>query len=94
MLFNEKPQKRVKICGFEAKRAKIIKEYCTMNDKKLRRLCKTELLWIIRDQEAEILELKDKLKELGWEEPISENDKAEVEINDESGSSDDRTDRA
>lgn len=65
-----------------------------MNDKKLHRLRKTELLWIIRDQEAEILELKDKLKEFGWEEPDSENDKAEVEINDESGSSDDRTGRA
>lgn len=64
-----------------------------MNDKKLRRLRKTELLWIIRDQEAEILELKDKLKELGWEQSDSENDEAEVEVNDESGPSDDRTDR-
>lgn len=64
-----------------------------MNEKKLRRLRKTELLWIIRDQEAEILELKDKLKELGWEQSDSENDEAEVEVNDESGPSDDRADR-
>ncbi len=63
-----------------------------MNDKKLRRLRKTELLWIIRDQEAEILELKDKLKELGREQSDGEIDKAEVEVDDESGSSDDRTD--
>lgn len=32
-----------------------------MTDKKMRRLSKTELLWIIRDQEAEILELKERL---------------------------------
>lgn len=32
-----------------------------MTDKKLRKLNKTELLWIIRDQEAEISELKEKL---------------------------------
>ncbi len=65
-----------------------------MKDRKLRRLNKTELLWIIRDQEAEILELKAKLKELGWEEPDgNEKNKTEDEINDKSGSSDDRTDR-
>lgn len=63
-----------------------------MNDKKLRRLRKTELLWIIRDQEAEILELKDKLREYGWEQSDGEN-KAEVEVDDESGASDAGADR-
>ncbi len=33
-----------------------------MTDKELRRLKKTELLWIIRDQEEEILELKKRLE--------------------------------
>ena len=36
-----------------------------MTDKRLRKLRKTELLWIIRDQEAEIIELKELLKEHG-----------------------------
>ncbi len=51
-----------------------------MTDKKLRKLSKTELLWIIRDQEAEILELKERLAQLGY----IEDDTAEVETDDES----------
>ena len=33
-----------------------------MTDKELKKLNKTELLWIIHDQEEEIIELKHKLK--------------------------------
>lgn len=33
-----------------------------MTDKELKKLNKTELLWIIHDQEEEIIELKNKLK--------------------------------
>lgn len=36
-----------------------------MDDKKLHRLNKTELLWIIRDQEAELEELREYVKRLG-----------------------------
>lgn len=38
-----------------------------MTDKKLRKLNKTELLWIIRDQQAEIEELKAEILKLGGE---------------------------
>jgi hypothetical protein len=57
-----------------------------MTDKKLRRLRKTELLWIIRDQEAEIIELKQKLKSLGWEDDTDL--ESGEQADDESGSSD------
>lgn len=36
-----------------------------MDDKKLHKLNKTELLWIIRDQEAEIEELREYVRLLG-----------------------------
>lgn len=35
-----------------------------LTDRELRKLSKTELLWIIRDQEEEILELKEKVENL------------------------------
>lgn len=35
-----------------------------MTDKELRKLNKTELLWIIRDQEEEIRELKKKMENM------------------------------
>lgn len=36
-----------------------------MNDKRLHKLNKTELLWIIRDQEEELEELREYIKALG-----------------------------
>lgn len=52
-----------------------------MTDKELRRLSRSELLWIIRDQEAEIIELKAQLGILKEEEP--NNKQAEDESNDQ-----------
>lgn len=49
-----------------------------MTDKKLRKLSKTELLWIIRDQEAEIQELKNKLKALQPEEVKDRNEAEDI----------------
>lgn len=58
-----------------------------MTDRELRRLSKTELLWIIRDQEAEIEELK---SQLGMVEEGSNEEKTELEITDE-GSNEEKT---
>lgn len=35
-----------------------------MKDKEIRKLSKTELLWIIRDQQEEIEELKEEIKRI------------------------------
>ena len=43
-----------------------------MTDKELRKLNKTELLWIIRDQEEEIRELKKKIENV--DDDIGKND--------------------
>lgn len=66
-----------------------------MTDKELRKLSKTELLWIIRDQEAEILELKERLSDLAGSENVedaecceSDENSAEVDADDKSGSTD------
>lgn len=66
-----------------------------MTDKELRKLSKTELLWIIRDQEAEILELKERLSDLAGSENVgdaecggSDENSAEVEADDKSGPTD------
>lgn len=55
-----------------------------MTDKELKKLNKTELLWIIHDQEEEIIDLKRKLELLSDSDKEDKEDDSEVEDNDKS----------
>lgn len=51
-----------------------------MTDKELKKLNKTELLWIIHDQEEEIIELKNQLEQVN--QPKSD-EETELEVTDD-----------